>query len=131
MSMGKLAVRLPLQNSSMLAFCADVVRADIPVFLGLDVMSRCGLVLEMIEGELGSEQPPWRMPIVYHFGHELIMKPGTLRGLREEMSQGPTDQHSHLGPLPSKPLHTLLTGRAYKTPPAVLLKTGETHNGYV
>lgn len=65
---------------SMLFSQTDVVRGDITVLLGLDVMSRCRLILYF-----DKEEPPpsWNVKIVYQIGHAFTMSPGSLRGVRK------------------------------------------------
>lgn len=69
MSIDKLALRILLPNGTMLMSHADIVRADIPVRLGLDVIKKCGLVLDLDQDKLRSVNPGWCMRLVHQFGN--------------------------------------------------------------
>lgn len=73
-SIGILALRITLLRVFLL-FHAHVVRADIPFLLGLDVMSKCGLLFDFDKEELRSHPPPWSMPLTYGQGHAFAAVP--------------------------------------------------------
>lgn len=51
-SIGRLSLRVALPNGSIKLFDADVLIAYIPVLMGLDVMQRCGLILDFDDDEV-------------------------------------------------------------------------------
>lgn len=65
LSPGKLGLRIPLPNGTVLLFHADVVKADILVLMGRDVMKQCGLIMDFDRDEQRSLSPTWTLKIVY------------------------------------------------------------------
>lgn len=49
MSLGKLEMRLPTPDGAFLAMSVDVVSADVPLLLGIDVLDREQLVADNVE----------------------------------------------------------------------------------
>jgi len=68
-SEGTLLVRIPTPDGSFIALRIDVVQADIPMLLGLDVMDREKLVANNVLNELQSYNNGWKMPLVRKLGH--------------------------------------------------------------
>lgn len=86
-SIGLLSLRLPRPNGTILLLDADIVRADIPVIMRLDVMQRCGLILDFNEDDVPSSLPYWKVPIIYQFGHTFIVAPYATNNARGKAAQ--------------------------------------------
>lgn len=71
-SLGHIDIRMPTPDGSYLAFAADVVDADIPLLLGLDVMDRESLVAGNVSNVLISRRHNWRLPITRQHHHLYI-----------------------------------------------------------
>ena len=71
-SLGELRIRIPLPNGSFLPLSIDVVDADIPCLLGLDLLDREGLVADNVENVLDSRRDHWKMPITRKHGHMFV-----------------------------------------------------------
>ena len=69
-SLGKMRVSIPTPNGSCMAFTCDIVRADIPLLLGLDVMRREGLIINVRDLEL--EHNDWSLPMKIRDNHLII-----------------------------------------------------------
>lgn len=50
----------------------DVVRTDIPLLLGLDVMTRRGLIIHISRGTVSHLRGVWRLPLHRHGGQVLL-----------------------------------------------------------
>lgn len=61
-----------LVMGSFLFFTVDVIRADILVLLGPDVMVKCAPVLDFHSGEVHYGNAAWRMRMLYHLGHTFV-----------------------------------------------------------
>lgn len=64
--------RLPILDCSYLPLHIDVVKADIPLLLCLDVMDRELLVADNVANFLGSRRDNWTILIVQKHGHTFI-----------------------------------------------------------
>lgn len=71
-SMGMLQVRLHIQQGFFLSFWIDVVDADIPLLLGLDLLDEHKLVADNVDNVLISKVGGWRVPITDAHGHLFV-----------------------------------------------------------
>lgn len=71
-SMGKLELRLPLPDGQFLPLLIDVVDADIPFLLGLDVLDNERLVADNVSNVLESRRDKWKLPIKRKHGHMFV-----------------------------------------------------------
>ena len=69
-SLAKMLVSIPTQNGSSMPFACDIVRSDIPFFLGLDVMRREGFITNVRDLEL--EHNDWSLPMKIRKNHLII-----------------------------------------------------------
>ena len=71
-SFGALEIRLTIPHGGYLPIIADVVDADIPLLLGLDLLRQERLLLNYITNELESWSYGWWLPLVNKFGHVFV-----------------------------------------------------------
>ena len=67
-SLGSMEIRIPIPNGSFVSIQLDVVSADVPMLLGLDVLDRESLVANNVHNELQAPLPGWSMPLEKKFG---------------------------------------------------------------
>ncbi len=68
-SLGSMEIRIPIPNGSFLSIQLDVVSADVPMLLGLNVLDRESLVANNLTYELQAPLSGWSMPLERKFGH--------------------------------------------------------------
>ena len=56
-------IRIPAPDGSYIAFEVDVMNADVPLFLGLDLLDREQLVADNLENVLDSRRHGWKLPL--------------------------------------------------------------------
>ena len=69
-SLGTMQISIPTPNGNNMTFRCDIVPADIPLLLGLDVMRREGLIINVRDLEL--EHNDWSMPMKVRNNHLII-----------------------------------------------------------
>ncbi len=57
-------IRIPRPNGSFLSILLDVISADVPMLLGLDILDRESLVANNVTDELQEPLSGWSMPFV-------------------------------------------------------------------
>ncbi len=62
-------ILIPIPNGSFLSIQSDVVSADVPLLLGLNVLDREHLVADDVTNELHSPLLGYSMPFERKFGH--------------------------------------------------------------
>ena len=68
-SLGKMEVRILTKNGSYLKIDMDVVSADIPILLGLDVLDRESIVACNVHNELQATHAAQTFPLTGKFGN--------------------------------------------------------------
>ena len=68
-SLGALPIRIPTPECSFIEQKIDVVKADIPLLLGLDFLDSSGLIVDNVNNQLENKIFGYKMPIVRKFGH--------------------------------------------------------------
>ena len=63
-SLGALEIRLPFPSGIFLSLKIDVVNAEVPTLLGLDVLDREKQVPNNVDNKLMSKLRGWNLPIV-------------------------------------------------------------------
>lgn len=62
-SMGKLAVRVPVPNGSMMILNADAIPVDVPLRIGLDILAKFKLIVNTVDNTLDSTLRGWSIPL--------------------------------------------------------------------
>ncbi len=62
-------IRIPTPNCSFLKIKVNVVPADVPLLLGLDVLDNEKLVANNVQNELQATHHDWSMPLIRKHGH--------------------------------------------------------------
>ena len=68
-SLGAIPIRIPTPNGSFIEHRFDVVKADVPLLLGLDLLDSSGLIVNNVNNCLENKILGYSMPIVRKFGH--------------------------------------------------------------
>ena len=68
-SMGTFIVRLPTPDGSYIRFEMDVIKINIPMLLGLDLLDQHSLVADNVDNLLVSKTIGWSIPITRKLGH--------------------------------------------------------------
>ena len=85
-SKGKIKVRIPTPDGSFIEIDIDVVEADVPMLLGIDVMDRERIVANNVTNYAVQEDGRWKMPLIRKFGHMyLVWKPNEILFTRPEL----------------------------------------------
>jgi len=71
-SLGSLTIQVPTPKGSFMALKVDVVPADVPFLIGLDVLDHFGLTLNSVENSIQCPSGEWEMPVVQKLGHAYI-----------------------------------------------------------
>ena len=71
-SLGTAEFRVPLPDNSYLPLRIDVVEADVPLLVGLDVMDREQLIADNCQNLLVSKRKNWSLPISRKHGHMFV-----------------------------------------------------------
>lgn len=71
-SLWKLTIRIPTPNNSYITVDSDIVSADVPMLIGLDILYRESLIPHTVLNELQSHIQGWSIPITRKFGHLYI-----------------------------------------------------------
>ena len=67
--LGKLDIRVPISEDYFLPLKIEVVNIDIPFLLGLDSMTKYGMVLDIHARTLSSKLDGWEVPLIRKRGH--------------------------------------------------------------
>ena len=67
-SLGTIPVRIPTPNSGYLHVDVDVVRPDVPLLIGLDILDQEQLIPNNVENQLESRLYGWSIPITRKLG---------------------------------------------------------------
>jgi hypothetical protein len=68
-SLGCIPARIPTPNGNYIKMDMDVVQADVPMIIGLEVLDRECLVADNVENKLLSTKHGWSLPITRKYGH--------------------------------------------------------------
>ena len=71
-SLGTIPVRIPCPDGSFLHIDIDVVAADVPMLIGLDVLDREELIVDNVDNLLVSKRYDWTIPITREEGHLFV-----------------------------------------------------------
>lgn len=71
-SSGVIDVRVPIPNGSFIAFKAHVVRADIPMLVGLDLLRKHELTLDFSSCTITQQRHNWSLPMTFKAGHVFL-----------------------------------------------------------
>jgi len=71
-SLGTIPVRIPTPDGSFLGLDMDVVEANIPMLVGLDVLDREKLVADNVQNKLVAKHRGWSLPITRKLGHMYV-----------------------------------------------------------
>lgn len=71
-SLGKIPVRIPTPDGGFLPLEIDVVKANIPMLIGLEVLDQNQLVADNLDNELVSKRGKWSLPITRKNGHLFV-----------------------------------------------------------
>lgn len=72
-SLGTVEFRIPTPDGAFIALQVDVVSADVPLLLGIDVLDREQLVTDNVDNVLRSRRYGWEMPIIRRNGHLYVV----------------------------------------------------------
>ena len=72
-SLGKPPIRVPVPNLAFIEQLVDVVDADIPLLLGLDVLDEEGIYMNNVTNKLVHQQDGWSMNLTRKFGHMFLL----------------------------------------------------------
>lgn len=72
MSLGTIEIRIPTPDGSFFAFDADIVKADVPLLLGIDVLDRESIVADNVDNVLDNRKRGWKMPITRQDQHMYV-----------------------------------------------------------
>lgn len=67
--MGKLAIRVPVPDGSMMILNVDVVPVDVPFLVGLDVLDKFKLIVNTVDNTFDSRLGGWSLPLQRKIGH--------------------------------------------------------------
>jgi len=68
-SLGSMMIRVPTPNGTVMIINVDVISADVPFLIGLDVFDRFGLTLDTVKNCLSCPSANWEIPVVRKLGH--------------------------------------------------------------
>lgn len=71
-SLGKIPIRVPVEDGSLMMIMAEVVPIDVPFLLGLDILDKLKLVVDNVDMVLDCRVNNQRLPIVRKHGHLYI-----------------------------------------------------------
>lgn len=71
-SLGKIDIRLPTPQGTFIPLSIDVVSADIPLLLGLDIMDKESLVADNVLNVLDCRSSSWKLPIQRKYNHMFV-----------------------------------------------------------
>lgn len=68
-SLGTISVLVPTPNGKCLEMCIDVVEANVPMLVGLDILDKENLLADNTSNMLVHRRKGWKMPLVRKNGH--------------------------------------------------------------
>lgn len=68
-SRGRLAVRVPVPDGSMMLLNVDVVGVDVLLLFGLDILDKFKLNVNTVDNPMDSKLAGWSIPLVRKLGH--------------------------------------------------------------
>lgn len=68
-SLGRIPIRIPTPNAGYLNIDVDVVRPDVPLLIGLDLLDDEKLIVNNVDNIMESRIHGWKMPITRQHGH--------------------------------------------------------------
>lgn len=71
-SLGRINVRMPTPDGSYVEFTPDVVEADVPLLIGLDLLEEHGMILDFSTKVISNRQRNWKLPMKFKNGHIFI-----------------------------------------------------------
>jgi hypothetical protein len=71
-SLGCIPVRIPTPDGNHIKMDMDVVQANVPMLIGLEVLDRECLVADNVENKLRSTKHGWSLSITRKYGHLYI-----------------------------------------------------------
>lgn len=64
--------RIPISSNYFMSFIADVFDIDIPLLIGLDVLTRSWLIADLEDNRIISKREQWTIPHIRKRGHAYI-----------------------------------------------------------
>ena len=81
-------IRIPTPQGSFIEHKFDVVDADIPMLLGLDLLDSAGMYADSVDNQMVNKVLGYSMPIVRKFGHMYLEWPAsTIMFTRAELQK--------------------------------------------
>lgn len=71
-SLGKISIKIPTQSSNPLLIDVDVVEADVPLLIGIDILDKEKLVARNVHNVLWSFKEGWALPLTRKSGQLYI-----------------------------------------------------------
>lgn len=71
-SVGRMEVRMRVREGFYLPFQIDVVDADVPLLIGLDLLDLHQLIVDKVDNVLVSKSSGWKIPIARIHGHLFV-----------------------------------------------------------
>ena len=71
-SLGKITIRIPTPGPDILKFSVDVIRPDVTLLIGLDLMDQEQIVPNNVSNKLERKYFGWSIPIIRKHGHMYI-----------------------------------------------------------
>jgi len=68
-SLGRIAIRIPIHGWNILIEHVDIVRADVPFLIGLDLLDKYKMYLNNVSNQLCFPQLDITVPVIRKFGH--------------------------------------------------------------
>ena len=98
-SIGRIDVLIPISSGDYLAFEADVVNLNIPLLMGLEILDRCKLVIDVCKNELLCPERGWSLPLTRKLGHiyiewgtEVLYTTNELQRIHRHFIHAPADR---------------------------------------
>ena len=96
---GRIDVLIPISSGDYLASEADVVNVNIPLLMGLDILDRCKLVIDVCKNELLCPERGRSLPLTRNLGHiyiewgtEVLYTTGELQRIHRHLIHAPADR---------------------------------------
>jgi len=84
-SLGKMVIDIPTPNGKNLCFICDIVNADVPLLLGLDVMIDERMIINVKEFKLQTDS--WEVPLRVKDGHLVIQLTRNINFTRKQLEK--------------------------------------------
>lgn len=68
-AIGQLQIRIPVGKQGMIPLSVDIIEANIPFLIGIDVMDKYKFYVNTVSNELICPSASWKVPLTRKFGH--------------------------------------------------------------